>query len=178
MKKCHTIEEIVQYIIRKHPTIRDKRPGGGVHGVKLLRKASGKRLVIEEIENFRIFDWTTFDDNMLTIDTIATGYAFRGNKEIQQTARLFLHKLMVINVYDCAAEFLSAEAIDFAYTLQTREAHAQHLYEWLDDKPALLRAQWIDENNEIARELEVMAGGLYLSELIDDGRNFDMDYDF
>lgn len=178
MKKCDSIEEIIKYIVRKHPTIRDKKPGGGVYAVKLLRKPSGRRLVIEEVENFRIFDWTTFNDNMLTIDTIATGYAFRGNREIQQTARLFLHKLVVINVYDYAAEFFSENAIDFAYTLQTREAHAQHSYEWLSEKPGILRAQWADEDNETTKELESLSGGRYLDELLDDGRNFNMDYDF
>ena len=175
MKKCKTVEGIVKYILRKHPTIRGKKPGEGVHAVKLLRKSSGKRLVVEEIDNFRIFDWTAFDDNLLTIDTIATGYVFRGNMEIQQTARLFLHQLVVINVYDYAAEFFSESAIDFAYSLKTREARAQHSYEWLSGKPGILRAQWVDKDNSVARELEILSGGRSIDELIDDGRNFDMD---
>lgn len=178
MKRCDTLEDVASYLVKKHPTITKKTPGGGVYGVKKLRTRSGRGIVFEEIHNFRIFDWTVADRTMLIIDTMATGFAFRGNREIQQSARMFLQKLVVVNVYDFAADFMSDGVIDFSYTLNTPEAAAQHSFEWLNKKPGILRAQWVDEQSETAKLLDTLTHGRRITSVVDDGRNIDMDFDF
>ncbi len=176
MKVCQSINDIIKYILRHHKSIKDKRPGGGVTATKMLRKPDGTRIAFEEIRNWRIFDWQAQSENSLCINTITTGYTFRGNTEIQQTARTFLSDLVIINVYDHAAEFFSQSSIDFVYTLNTPESHVQHLYEWTHGKTGDLRARWMTDDENIEKILDTLSIGRQLN-LVETAREVDMDFE-
>jgi len=177
LKRCRTLEEVIEFVLQRHKKIRDRSQEGGVRASLMWRKSDGKRIVFSEINNFRIFDWDVLPGNALSIQTIATGFAFRGNKEIQQTSRTILSDLAVINVYDWAAEFFSENSIDFAYTMNTEDADFQHLYEWSKGSPGELRATWVNEENDTEAILNGLHGGrkIFVKDL--SSRKVDMDFE-
>lgn len=177
MKRCRTLEEVVEYILNRHKKIRDRSQEGGVRASLMWRKSDGKRQVFSEMNNFRIFDWDVLPNNSLSIQTIATGFAFRGNKEIQQTARTILSDLAVVNVYDWAAEFFSENSVDFAYTMNSEDANFQHLHEWTKGVPGELRATWINENNDTEAILNNLSGGRKVFVIDQNSRQVDMDFE-
>lgn len=176
MKRCQTIDEIVEFILSNHKKIRDKGQDGGVTASFMFRKG-GKRWVFNEINNFRIFDWDVLPNNCLSVQTISTGYIFRGNRQIQQTSRTILPGLAVINVYDHSAEFFSEDGIDFAYTINTEDANFQHIYEWSRGIVGDLRATWVDETNTTEKLLMHLASGPKIVLIPDVVRSVDMDFD-
>jgi len=176
MKTYNTIDQIVNYIIKKHRTIRDPAKHG-VHGLMMLRKMNGSRMIFGEIRGFRILDWSVFEDNVLSIDSIAVGYAMKGSKKLQQTSRLLLQGLAIINVYDYCAEFLTESGVDFAYTVNEYAAEMQHIREWVHKEPGILRARWIDDTNDTQILLDRLASGRIIKEVETEGRQVDMDFD-
>lgn len=184
MKRYETLEEVVQYITKRHRYIKVPVSGvsgpsskGGAYALKMLRKPNGKRIIFEEVKNFRIFDWVVHPDNVLCIDTIAVGMAFKGQHTISQSARLFLQDLAVINVYDHSAEFFSRSSIDFTYIEHSYAAQQQILHEWVRGDPGILRAQWLDPNDDIERLLEEFSIGRKISEVELGERVIDMDFE-
>jgi len=175
MKTYDTIDQIINYIVKKHRTIKDPTKHG-VHGLMMLRKANGSRVIFGEIKGFRIFDWHTAD-NLLTIDCMSVGYAMKGLHKIQQSSRLLLQDLAIINVYDHCAEFLSELGVDFAYTVNEYAAEMQHLHEWINEEPGILRARWINNNNDTQELLDRLSSGRKIREVEIEGRQVDMDFD-
>jgi len=176
LRRCRTIDEIINFILQRHKKIRDKGQEGGVHGTFMYNRG-GKRVAFAEVNNFRIFDWDVLPNNCLSIQTIATGYTFRGNKQIQQTARTILSDLAVINVYDYAAEFFSENLVDFAYTMNTEDGYFHHLIEYSRSKTGELRATWVNESNDTERLLMSLASGPKIILADDPSRNVDMDFE-
>ena len=174
MKSYTKLEEIITYITNTHESLKKNNPGGGVCASKMIRLNSGRRIVFEETQNWRIFDWGITSENSLYIDSIITGFAFKGHKEVQQSSRLFLSDLIIINVFDFAAEFISQSSIDFAYTLNTPAATMQHLYEYSRGKIGDIRARWIYAQNDVDRVLTEASIGRVLT-ISQDDRMFDMD---
>lgn len=131
----------------------------GVHGFKILRKPSGQRLLFEEIHGWRIFKHKVHDETTLVIQSLATGLLFKGNLEVRASSTLFLHDLMVVNVYDHRAEFFSGSSIDFAYVEADYAVELQLLTEWVNEDPGVLRAQWLTPNDDYDRILDEISGG-------------------
>lgn len=177
MKIYETIDQIIDYIVKKHKTIRDAEKHG-VHGLMMLRKLNGSRMVFGEIRGFRIVDWSVFDGNILSIDSIAVGYPMKGGlKKIQQSSRLLLQDLAVINVYDHCSEFLSESGVDFAYTVNEYIAEMQHIHEWIHNEQGILRARWVNGNGDTQALLDRLSVGRKIKEVEMSGRAVDMDFD-
>jgi len=183
VKQYQTIDEIVKYITKHHLYIKEPVSGqgpmekGGAYALKMFRKSDGKRIIFEETKNFRIFDWNVHDKNMLCIDTIAVGLAFKGHKKISQSSRLFLHDLAVINVYDHSAEFYSRNSIDFAYVEHSYESEQQILQEWVRGSPGIMRAQWVNEEDDIDRLLTELSIGRKIQEVVPGARKIDLNFE-
>ncbi len=157
MKRCTTLDEIVEYIQQKHRNVNARQKG--VHGFKMFRKPSGQRILFEEIHGWRIFKHNVYDESTLVISTLAVGLQFRGKQEIRASSTLFLHDLMVVNVYDQRAEFFSASSIDFAYVEADYAVEQQLLTEWVNNDPGILRAQWLTPNEDYQRILDGLSAG-------------------
>lgn len=158
MKKCSNIDEIIEYIQRKHRLVNSR--SAGVHAFKMLRKPSGRRILFEEIHGWRIFKHKVFDETSMTIETLATGLQFKGHKEVRASSKLYLDDLVVINVYDHCAEFFTGSSIDFAYVESDYAAEIELLSEWINNDPGVLRAQWLTPNDDYNRILdEISTGG-------------------
>ena len=174
MKSYTKLEDIIKYITNQHKSIKSNAVGSGVCATKMIRLKSGRRIVFEENQNWRIFDWGVQSENSLYVDSLIIGYSFKGHKEIQQSSRLFLSDLVIINVYDFAAEFISQSSIDFAYTLNDAAATMQHLYEYTRGKVGDIKARWIYEHNDIDRMLDEVSMGRTIN-IVREDRTFDMD---
>lgn len=170
MKRCATLDEIVEYIQKKHRQVNARN--AGVHAFKILRKPSGRRILFEEIHGWRIFKHKVFNDSTLVIDTLATGLQFRGNKEVRASSKLFLEDLMVINVYDHRAEFFSSSSIDFAYVEAEYAVELQLLSEWVNEDPGVMRAQWINPQEDYDKILDELSLGGRSITLSDDKPRF------
>lgn len=157
MKRFETLPDLMTFIQTKHRKINSKQ--GGVQGYKMFRKPDGRRILFEEIKGFRIFRFQAVDDRTLTIDTLATGFAFRNNEKITVSSRLFLPDLAVINVYDHRAEFFSSSSIDFAYIEDDKVVELQMLEEYINDDPGIVRAQWLAKDDDVDRILDEVTGG-------------------
>lgn len=158
MKRCTTLDEIVEFIQRKHRMVNARN--AGVHAFKLLRKPSGRRILFEEIHGWRIFKHKVFNETTLVIDTLATGLQFKGNKEVRASSKLFLDDLMVVNVYDHRAEFFSGSSIDFVYVEADYAVELEMLSEWVNEKPGIMRAQWLNPKEDYDKILdEISIGG-------------------
>ena len=183
MKSYDALEGIITYILKKHKYIKQAVTGvglynkGGVYALKMLRKPSGKRIIFEEIKNFRIIKWEAFNINTLIIDTFATGISFKGKEKVSQSSRLFLNDLAVINVYDYTAEFYSRSSIDFSYVYNSHESHQQALNYFVQEKIAPLRAQWVDPDDDLDRLMEELSIGRVIEEEVPGNRMLDMDFE-
>jgi hypothetical protein len=131
----------------------------GVHGFKMIRKPSGRRLLFEEIHGWRIFKHKVHDETTLVIQTMASGLLFKGNQEVRSSSTLFLHDLMVVNVYDHMAEFFSGSSIDFTYMEADRAVEQKLLTEWVNQDAGVLRAQWLTPKDDYDRILEEISSG-------------------
>lgn len=170
MKRCTTLDEIVEYIQRKHRNVNARQKG--VHAFKMLRKPSGQRILFEEIHGWRIFKYKVYDDTTLVINTLAVGLQFRGSQEVRASSTLFLHDLVVVNVYDQRAEFFSASSIDFAYVEADYAVEQQLLTEWVNEDPGVQRAQWLTPNKDYDRILDEISSGGKNAVLSDDKPRF------
>ena len=177
MKKCSKLEEVVSFILRRHYKVSDTGSSGGVNASFMYKQYDGKRVVFCEMSNFRIIDWQVMGEDSLSMQTMATGYTFKGNKHVTQSAQCILSNLAIINVYDFAAEFFSENSVDFAYTLGTRDANIQHIYEWIRGDTGTLRASWVNENNTTEQLLNRLSGGDKIIIKKDPSRKVDMDFD-
>lgn len=159
MKTFDKLEEIVDFMLRKHKGLRDSF--GGVTCYKSLRKPDGKRIPFEESRGFKIVKFTATGENTLSINQLATGYQFRGEKKHTMTSNLFLQDLVLINVYDLRAEFFSTSSIDFTYIVQDKDVNTkvQMLHEWINEDNGIIRAQWTHKDENIERLLDEISVG-------------------
>ena len=170
MKRCSSLDEIVEFMQRKHRLINARN--AGVHAFKMLRKPSGRRIIFEEIHGWRIFRHRVHDETTLIIDTLAVGLQFKGNKEVRASSKLYLEDLMVINVYDHRAEFFSGSSIDFAYVEADYAVELQMLSEWVNENPGVMRAQWITPKEDFDKVLDDLSLGGKCVPLSDDKPRF------
>jgi hypothetical protein len=175
MKRCETIAEIMEYILRKHRNL--KSPNGGFYGYKLLRKTDGKRIPFEEVDGFRIFNYD-ITGNDLRLDQMSSGFEFRGRRKIQQTAKLWLTDLVLVNVYDHSAEFFSQASIDFIYVEKSKESEIELLSEWVRNVTPVIRRQWMRQDDDIDRILDSLSIGRRLITVNQPPRMIDMEDDF
>lgn len=156
MKQCKCLSEIVDFIRSKHRNIADR--GKGVTGYKILRKPSGQRILFEEIKGWRILKFDVHKENCLSIDTFAAGLQFRGKSEIKSSSRMFLDDLLIINVYDNSAEFLTLSSIDFSYIESDYKVEIQVLTEWVNSNPGIIRAQWVSPVEDYDKIIDYATG--------------------
>lgn len=158
MKTYNTLNEIVAYIQNKHPSISSV-PGGGVNGWKLLRQPDGTRIPVEAMEGFKIVKFEIHNENTLIITQLASGYTFKGGYKHTQSSTLFLRDLVVVNVHDHCAEFLSSSSIDFSYVINNHDAKVQMLHEWIHADPSTVRASWHHRDKNVERILDEISCG-------------------
>ncbi len=174
MKTLSSLEEVVDFIKKKHSAIN--KPGNGVYGLKFLRKSDGKRVMFEEIQGLKLFDWK-ISGTELIIHQLAVGFEFKGKtKKHTLSSTLFLRDLVMINIYDHCAQFFSHESIDFAYVEDEYIAHVEHLIEWMNDGDggSILRAQWISPDKNIDRLLEEISIGRTVEKKVNLPRQINM----
>jgi hypothetical protein len=157
MKICKTLPEIVENIKTTHRFLHNST---GIYGIKLLRKANGKRYPFEEIKGLRIQDFSMPDKNTLVIEQVGLGFQFKSNVKHIYTAKLYLSNLAVINVYDERAEFFTVEGIDFCYIHNDYVVNVKMLKEWVNNDPGIVRARWINENDDVQKLLEDIGGDI------------------
>lgn len=157
MRRFNALNDLVPYILRKHPFLGSTR--GGVEAYKFIRKLDGRRIPFEHMHGFRIFDMGAFDQNTLVVDQIAAGYEFKKHKKCTVSSKLFLTNLALVNIYDVRAEFFSWDSIDFSYVENEHMTSIHMLHEWQRGDPGILRAQWICENDSVDKLLERLGVG-------------------
>lgn len=157
MKVCDNLNDIVDFILRKHKTLRGSF--GGATCYKMLRKPDGTRIPFEESRGFKIIKFTVMGDNTLNINQLAAGYQFKGEQKHTMSSHLFLQDLVLINVYDHRAEFFSTSSIDFTYIVQDKGVNVQMLHEWVNEDNGIIRAQWTHKDENIERLLDEISVG-------------------
>lgn len=171
MEKHATLEEIVDFMRKRHPGIKATQ---GCYAMKMLRTANGSRIPFEETKGFRLIDFHVME-NALIIDQLAAGMAFRGKHSVTMSSRLILQDLVLINVYDHQTDFFSRENIDFTYIEKTQDAEAQLLAGWENLSKGDIRAQWTRNDPDIDSLLDQVGCHQVLKESIDPGRVVDLD---
>lgn len=173
---------MIKFATKRHRHINAQ--SGGVTAWKMLRKPDGSRIPFEEVRSFRIFDWVADEaDKLLTIDSIAVGTAFKGNKRISQINKLYLYDLSVINIYDHSAEFFSKSSIDLWYMendnsfVSVSSIEQLSMNNWVKDTPDIVRARWVAPDEDFDRISEELCIGRKVVEVVDESRNFDMDFE-
>lgn len=157
MKILETLNDVVDFIIRKHSGLRGNGPGA--HLYKFLKQADGTRIPIEQSSGFKVIKFTAFKENCLSIVSHASGFAFKGNAKQISSSTLFLQNLILINIYDNRAEFLSSIGIDFVYIVDEFSSNIQLLNEWINDIPSTVRARWIYKDNDVDALLDEISIG-------------------
>jgi len=157
MKKCETINDIMEDMLKRHASIREQKAGG--HGLVLLRKHDGRRIIVQEMRYFRIFRYEVIDHNILLVENIITGLSHRGGRIQSASSTLYLNDLVQINVYDHTSHFISRAGIDFAYIEEDHSAMIQALQEFIHDASRVVRATWTDKNADEDDLLDAMSFG-------------------
>ncbi len=160
----------MEYVVKKHKNLKDY---AGVYALKLLRMADGTRIPFEEISGFKINKYEVHGD-MLCIHQIAAGYEFKHKRKHVITAKLWLHDLIMINVYDHRTEFFSGKSIDFVYIENSYDAKVQMLQEWLIEDPGIIRAQWAPRNDRVERLLDELSMGRKVEVTVPEARLLDL----
>ena len=171
VKVYSTLSDIVAYINKTH---RFLRTSSGVYGIKLFRKANGKRIPFEEMKGLKIHDIAVHNRNTLIIEQVGCGFQFKSNVKHIYKAKLFLTNLAVVNVYDERAEFFTMEGIDFCYIQNDYIVNIKMLMEWVNNDPGILRAQWIHEDPDVQKILEDIGVDRTSKIVITPPRNIDM----
>ena len=134
-----SLEDIVKYIRKHHFGVNKE-----IYALKLIRQFDGKKIPIEEMRGITLQNISVHDKRTLIL-TQKADLANTGNKISPYPffeSNLYLSELIMINVYDYSAEFISETNFDFTYSLQTKDAKTVMLAEWVHKKPKNLRAQW------------------------------------
>lgn len=155
-RNFETIEQIMGYIKDHHKFISESKAGG--YGLVMLRKPDGRRIIIQEMKFFRMFDYRV-DNNILVVYNILTGLAFRGSKLISAASTLYLNDLVQINVFDNSAHFISRGGVDFAYMSEDHSAAMQALQEFIHAVPKIPRASWTNVNADEQDLLDAFSFG-------------------
>lgn len=158
IKKFETIPEIMEYMLDRHKFISQQKAGG--YGVVMLRKANGRRIIVQEMRYFRIFKHQMIDSNSVMVYNIITGLSFKGSSIQSSSSTLYLNDLVQINVYDHSTHFVSRVGIDFSYLEEDQSATVQALQEFIHDKPGVIRASWTDKNASEDDLLDAMSFGV------------------
>ncbi len=166
----------MDFSLRKHPTVRNGN-GAGFYGLKMLRKPDGRRIIFESVNGFRIFEHSQVSDTSIMIRQQSTGFEFRGNRRVVQTADFTLSDLALVNVYDNSAEFYSRSSIDFAYVAKTADSEIEMLTEFVVGLKGIVRAQWTSQNDEVDRIISELSIGRKVIEVAQRKRMIDMDTD-
>lgn len=157
MKRYETLEEIVEFILRRHPCL--KRLGAGATAYKFLRRKDGSRIPFEISRGFKIYNFGVYDENTLVVKQLASGYAFKGKKKHVFSSDLYLQDLAIVNVYDHRADFFSWNSIDFSYIENDFMVDIQMLQEWINNDIGVLRAQWVEKNKDVEKILDEIGCG-------------------
>lgn len=172
MKVLDSLEDVISFVKTKHRSIN--KQGNGVYGMKFLRKPNGHRIMFEEIQGMKLFDWKV-NGTELTIHQLAVGLEHGGKKRRHTlSSTLILRDLVMINVYDHCTQFYSYDSIDFAYVEEEYTSNIEHMTEWLHDETGILRAQWLSPNKHIDRILEEISVGRTIERKIELPRQIDM----
>ena len=150
MKIFDKLEDLIPYIKRKHSQIQRY----GIIGMTMLRKNSGKRLILEEIKGIKLTSYTIVGERDLSIQLIATHFQFRGKKRIKYLHRLLLSDLILINVYDDRAEFFTNNNIDFSYMDGSYEGQIKAMQYWIYREEGVLRARWTSQDDNVEKRLQ------------------------
>ena len=134
-----SLEDIVEYIRKQHFGVNKE-----IYALKLIRQFDGKKIPIEEMRGITLQNISIHDKRTLILTQKAalanTGPNISPYPFFE--SNLYLSELIMINVYDYSAEFISETNFDFTYSLQTKDAKTVMLAEWVHKKPKNLRAQW------------------------------------
>ena len=123
MTNLETLQDVIKYIKAKHTSLLKH----GAYGMRFVRQPDGRRILIEDFDGCRAFQYKVQDDNTLIMTNFLSGFTFKGNNNIQMTSRCIMPHLAVINIYDHAAEFFSTEGIDFVYTENGFSLHKEKI---------------------------------------------------
>lgn len=170
MKTCLSLQEIIDYIIKKHKYLKE-----GAFAMKFLRRPSGKRIVIEHIDGFRVFEYSVHNETSLVVTQFASGLSFKGKDKVNMVSRLFLDNLVMINAYDHLVEFFTFDSIDFSFIEKSYAADIELLDEMVRGKKSELRAQWVQHNPEVDKILEEISLGRKMITKRGSNRNIIMD---
>ena len=176
MKKIDTLNEIVTFIQRKHKDVKSLS-GQGVYAAKFLRKPSGDRVLVEELNGFRLVDFQICGDNNLVIRQMGAGFVHKSNKKHSLMSRIYLSDLAVINVFDHCTQFYSNSSLDFAYVLNSVAADIEHIAEWIYNQPEILRAQWVAPSDNVDDALSQLVSGRVVHVARELPRLIDMEFD-
>ncbi len=157
MKTCQTLDEMVEYLLKKHRGLRS--PTGGATSYKLLRKPNGNRVMFEETRGFKIIKFDVPKENSLIINQLCAGYSFKGQHKQVLSSNIYLHDLVIVNAYDHKAEFFSLSSIDFIYTERNPAVSIQLLQDWVDDDHGIIRAQWKHKDEYLDQLLDEISVG-------------------
>lgn len=173
IKVCNSLDEIVKFILYKHKTLSGQ--GGGAISYKLLKKPDGRRIPIEESHGFKIIKFNVLGENSLSITQLSSGFAMKGQYKCKMSSQLFLHDLVLVNVYDHRSEFFSGSSIDFSYITKDPGVPIQMLQEWLYEDPGIIRAQWSYDDRMVNQILDEISVGRKIMK--DDRMNRSLDFE-
>lgn len=157
MQSFDTLEGIVGFMLQRHPSVR--RPDGGCTAWKFLRRPDGSRVAIEEQKGFKIVQYNLMDENGLSITQLASGYTFDSRQKHVMSSQLFLHDLVLVNVYDFKTEFFSSASIDFVYILNEWGVRTQVAQALVNEDAGIIRGQWIKKDQVLESLLEQISFG-------------------
>lgn len=159
VKKLQTLEEVVQYINLKHKYLNNS-----VDIFKFIKYPNGQRKMIQEVKGGRIYNFDPIDKNVLIMTDSYYGQSqvnTPGKKgsfklHLKETiSRNYICDLVMINLYDYSAEFLTTDKIDISYVDGSKATKTILMAEWIQNINSELRAQWIldPEMDELIDEM-------------------------
>ena len=171
VKVYHSLTDLVDYINKTHHFLKTS---SGVYGIKLLRKANGKRIPFEEIKGLKIHDISVHNKDTVVIEQAGFGLQFKSNVKHIYKAKLFLSNLAVVNVYDERTAFFTIDNIDFCYIQNNYSVNVKMLKEWINHDPGILRAQWVNKDSDVHKILDEIGGDRKIKISVTPPRNINM----
>lgn len=160
IRRFQTLNDSIAFLTKRHKHI--SKSSEGVYGMKFV-KFNGERILVEEINGLRLFNYHIHDDTDLVITQFASGISFRGQSKITMTSRLFLPNMLLLNIYDHGAEFFTEDSIDFAYVINDISNDVKFLDSMIHPKikagHGSLRGHWMRDCDKLDKLLEELSQG-------------------
>lgn len=149
MKQIKELKEMIKYFTSRHPDLFNENRG--VSATKIIRRESGQRIAFEKINHFTLSEVEQISDNCIRMQT-----KIPISHHIETVNNTFLYNLVLINIFDNRAEFITQDGIDFAYCLTDFASSIETISEWIGSNEMPVRARWESDRKDLQNVLDIV----------------------